>query len=165
MAADSDHSNPVSSASGERLVASHMPEPTSLPSVTAQLPSETTHPSQASSDHISPPAGAEEVPPAGSNVVSPAEQEPEPDPRIVPLLTIFPTFDHAILADVLDSCNGNEEKAVDILLGMTDPDHIPQTNLQDIVSPWVARDLLRLLMHCLSGFSPKPSLMNNSLID
>jgi len=132
MAADPAHSNPVSSASMEQLIADHFSGPPSLPSVTPQLPSETTHSSQVSSGHVSPPASTEEAPPTGGNVVSPTEQEPEPDPRIVPLLTIFPTFDHAILADVLDSCNGNEEKAVDILLGMTDPDHIPQTNVQDI---------------------------------
>ncbi|KAF9520973.1 hypothetical protein BS47DRAFT_1335060 [Hydnum rufescens UP504] len=103
----------------------------------------------------------------GENTIAPTppiEQAAIPDPRIVPLLAIFPTFDHAILADVLDSCNGNEEKAVDILLGMTDPDHIPQTNVQDISQ--TERDELlahRLMIEEQESNSSRPHTQPNNL--
>jgi CUE domain len=134
MATQSIDPNTFSSTSMEQLIADHFSGSPPASSVTAPQPSETT---QSPGDSVPSSLGVQEMHP-GENATSPTppvEEAAIPDPRIVPLLAIFPTFDHAILADVLDSCNGNEEKAVDILLGMTDPDHIPQTNVQDIVSP------------------------------
>lgn len=90
------------------------------------------------------PAQNEDSPPT----IPTTDHGPPPDPRIASLLAIFPTFDHAILADVLDSCNGNEEQAVDILLGMTDPEHVPQSRGADIVrcTLLLLRNLLILLL-------------------
>ena len=49
------------------------------------------------------------------------------DPSIAGLLAIFPTFDHDVLKEILAQCNGNEEQAVDVLLGISDPTHVPTT--------------------------------------
>jgi len=57
---------------------------------------------------------------------------PVVDPRIASLVAIFPTFDHDLLRDVLDECNNNEEHAVDILLGVSDPNHVPSANVTTV---------------------------------
>lgn len=64
-------------------------------------------------------------PPAAVNV----------DPRIQTLVAMFPDFDHAILLDILESVNGNEDQAVDILLGMSDPNHVPSNTIASSSSP------------------------------
>ncbi|KAI0039766.1 hypothetical protein FA95DRAFT_1684134 [Auriscalpium vulgare] len=54
----------------------------------------------------------------------PAEDE-FADPQIASLHAIFPDFDAALLQSVLESVGGNEDRAVDALLGMSDPEHVP----------------------------------------
>ncbi|KAH9176812.1 hypothetical protein EDB89DRAFT_2065594 [Lactarius sanguifluus] len=46
------------------------------------------------------------------------------DPKIASLHAIFPDFDAAILYSVVDSVDGDQDRAVDALLSMSDPDHI-----------------------------------------
>jgi hypothetical protein len=46
------------------------------------------------------------------------------DPKIAALHAIFPDFDAAILYSVVDSVDGNQDRAVDALLSMSDPDHV-----------------------------------------
>ncbi|KAJ3009847.1 hypothetical protein NUW54_g2652 [Trametes sanguinea] len=41
---------------------------------------------------------------------------------------MFPDFDVAILQSVLDSVNGDQERAVDVLLGMSDPEYVSTQN-------------------------------------
>ena len=69
--------------------------------------------------------------------------QPHQDPQVVSLQAIFPDFDVAILyvslesliigmnlnfdsQSVLESAGGNQDRAVDMLLGMNDPDYVPQ---------------------------------------
>ncbi|KAI9442567.1 hypothetical protein H4582DRAFT_1929203, partial [Lactarius indigo] len=47
------------------------------------------------------------------------------DPKIAPLHAIFPDFDAAILYSVVDSVDGDQDRAVDALLSMSDPDPPP----------------------------------------
>ncbi|KAF8326652.1 uncharacterized protein EI90DRAFT_3156560 [Cantharellus anzutake] len=53
---------------------------------------------------------------------------PKAEPRIASLAAIFPDFDHAVLSDVLDLCNGSQDRAIEILLGMNDPSYAPRTS-------------------------------------
>lgn len=49
------------------------------------------------------------------------------DPKIASLHAIFPDFDAAILYSVVDSVGGDQDRAVDALLSMSDPDHVPSS--------------------------------------
>ncbi|KAF8268603.1 hypothetical protein EI94DRAFT_1800237 [Lactarius quietus] len=49
------------------------------------------------------------------------------DPKIAQLHAIFPDFDAAILYSVVDSVDGDQDRAVDALLSMSDPDHVPSS--------------------------------------
>lgn len=73
-------------------------------------------------------------PPAQTEVTSPpaVQNDPPVDPHIASLVAIFPTFDHDLLRDVLNECNNNEEQAVDVLLGMSDPNHVPSTTVANV---------------------------------
>lgn len=46
------------------------------------------------------------------------------NPALAPLKAMFPDFDDAVMQSVLDSVNGNQDAAVDVLLGMSDPDYV-----------------------------------------
>ncbi|KAI9507468.1 hypothetical protein F5148DRAFT_1285174 [Russula earlei] len=46
------------------------------------------------------------------------------DPKIAQLHAIFPDYDAGILHSVVDSVGGDQDRAVDALLAMSDPDHI-----------------------------------------
>ncbi|KAF8322219.1 hypothetical protein DL93DRAFT_2072093 [Clavulina sp. PMI_390] len=77
---------------------------------------------------IEPAANAAPQPTAATPITSPAppsQPETPVDPQIASLAAIFPTFDHELMKDILNQCNGNEEQAIDVLLGMTDPSHVP----------------------------------------
>lgn len=65
-------------------------------------------------------------------VPAPVRNDAAVDPQIASLVAIFPNFDHDLLRDVLNECNGNEDQAVDILLGMSDPNHVPSTNVANV---------------------------------
>ncbi|KAI9455471.1 hypothetical protein BJY52DRAFT_1280236 [Lactarius psammicola] len=61
---------------------------------------------------------------------APAEQpaiDEFADPKIAPLHAIFPDFDAAILYSVIDSVGGDQDRAVDALLSMSDPEHVPSS--------------------------------------
>ncbi|KAJ7594458.1 hypothetical protein C8J56DRAFT_438239 [Mycena floridula] len=45
------------------------------------------------------------------------------DPKIAALRAMFPDFDDLLLQSVLDSVGGNQDRAIDVLLGMTDPEY------------------------------------------
>ncbi|KAI0066034.1 hypothetical protein BV25DRAFT_1820881 [Artomyces pyxidatus] len=93
------------------------------------------------SDHtaVTPPAqAASPLPHATSEPARPVEQDPAapalperpaeeefPDPQIASLHAIFPDFDASLLQTVLESVGGDQDRAVDTLLGMSDPDHVP----------------------------------------
>ncbi|KAG1736036.1 hypothetical protein EDB19DRAFT_1723340 [Suillus lakei] len=48
------------------------------------------------------------------------------DPRIASLHAMFPDFDDSLLSSVLQSVNGDQDMAIDTLLGMSDPDYVSQ---------------------------------------
>lgn len=53
-------------------------------------------------------------------------QEISTNPQVAALQVIFPDFDPIILQSVLDSVNGNQDRAIDKLLGMSDPEYQEQ---------------------------------------
>jgi hypothetical protein len=48
------------------------------------------------------------------------------DPQLASLQAIFPDFDGVVLQSVLESVEGNQDHAIDMLLGMSDPDYVSQ---------------------------------------
>jgi hypothetical protein len=64
-------------------------------------------------------------------------QPTEPvNPAIAPLKAMFPDFDDAVLQSVLDSVNGDQDAAVDVLLGMSDPGYV-STQHHEVCVPQV----------------------------
>ncbi|RXW25028.1 hypothetical protein EST38_g843 [Candolleomyces aberdarensis] len=53
---------------------------------------------------------------------------PAGDPRVAELKAMFPDYDDAVLLTILESANGNQESALEILLGMSDPNYRPDPN-------------------------------------
>ncbi|KAF5380260.1 hypothetical protein D9757_008238 [Collybiopsis confluens] len=51
------------------------------------------------------------------------ERERVRDPQLSVLQGMFPDFDEPLLQSVLDSVGGNSDRAIDVLLGMNDPDY------------------------------------------
>ncbi|KAI0001250.1 hypothetical protein BJV74DRAFT_88590 [Russula compacta] len=60
------------------------------------------------------------------------------DPKIAGLHAIFPDYDAALLYSVVDSVGGDEDQAVDALLAMSDPDHVPTHHVATPEQPSVA---------------------------
>lgn len=54
------------------------------------------------------------------------------DPKVAALLAMFPDFDVSLLQSVLESVAGNQDRAVDVLLGMSDPSYT-STERADVV--------------------------------
>ncbi|KAF9067715.1 hypothetical protein BDP27DRAFT_1422575 [Rhodocollybia butyracea] len=52
-----------------------------------------------------------------------AERERVRDPNLSVLQGMFPDFDETVLQSVLDSVGGNSDRAIDVLLGMSDPEY------------------------------------------
>ncbi|EIW85489.1 hypothetical protein CONPUDRAFT_142032 [Coniophora puteana RWD-64-598 SS2] len=63
------------------------------------------------------------------------EEQIAPDPRVAPLKAMFPDMDDSILLSVLESVGGNQDQAIDVLLGMSDPDYVPQQHPQQQPEP------------------------------
>lgn len=77
---------------------------------------------------------ASTAPVASTGVTSPPHttadadhEEEDVDPQVAGLKAMFPDFDGAVLQSVLDSVDGNEDQAIDVLLGMSDPDYVSST--------------------------------------
>ncbi|KZO95504.1 hypothetical protein CALVIDRAFT_537883 [Calocera viscosa TUFC12733] len=68
-------------------------------------------------------------PPAPVTTTLGAADEPV-DPRIAALQAIFPDFDPIVLGSVLDACEGDQERAIEMLLGMSDPSYVPAEAIQ-----------------------------------
>lgn len=62
-------------------------------------------------------------PPAAAAPTQQHEQPPA-NPAVALLKSMFPDFDDMVLQSVLDSVNGNQDAAVDVLLGMSDPSYV-----------------------------------------
>jgi len=53
-----------------------------------------------------------------------ADTEVVDNPQVAALRAMFPDFDNTVLHSVLDSVDGSEDRAIDLLLGMSDPDFV-----------------------------------------
>ncbi|KDR75089.1 hypothetical protein GALMADRAFT_248978 [Galerina marginata CBS 339.88] len=71
------------------------------------------------------------------NAPSPPQTERDTvvDPRVVALRGLFPDYDDLILQSVLQSANGNQDRAIDVLLGMSDPDYRSEQPAQTSPQP------------------------------
>ncbi|KAI6131504.1 hypothetical protein EDD16DRAFT_1891433 [Pisolithus croceorrhizus] len=52
---------------------------------------------------------------------------PQQDSPVAHLMGIFPDFDEAVIISVLESVNNDQDRALDVLLGMNDPTYVPAT--------------------------------------
>lgn len=69
-----------------------------------------------------------------------APQQQEELPQITILRGMFPDFDSAVLQSVLESVDYNQERAIDVLLGMSDPSYVSATQPADTSQPDLALD-------------------------
>ncbi|KAI0645845.1 hypothetical protein C8Q79DRAFT_911399 [Trametes meyenii] len=92
-------------------------------------------------------AGAEEAAHPNANGNDAAREE-RVSPQVQSLRAMFPDFDVAVLQSVLDSVNGDQDRALDILLGMSDPDYVSTQPASQPEQPSVDLDeqLARQLM-------------------
>ncbi|KNZ82202.1 hypothetical protein J132_06274 [Termitomyces sp. J132] len=90
-------------------------QPTTTTTTTAEVPTGTTHTGGTTAEV---PTGTT---PTGDTTSSPSSHEK--DPRIASLHALFPDYDDLILYSVLDSVNGDQDRAIDALLGMSDPEY------------------------------------------
>ncbi|KZT29152.1 hypothetical protein NEOLEDRAFT_1175458 [Neolentinus lepideus HHB14362 ss-1] len=65
-------------------------------------------------------------PPLPPRTSEPDIHEEAVDPRVASLQPMFPDFEPIILQSVLESVGWDQGRAVDALLGMNDPDYVPQ---------------------------------------
>ncbi|KAJ7646800.1 hypothetical protein FB45DRAFT_891442 [Roridomyces roridus] len=80
----------------------------------------------------------EPAPEAAAAAPPPRERERVVDSRLAGLRAMFPDFDDGLLQSVLDSVNGNTDHAIDVLLGMSDPDY---TSTQQVQAPQTQEEL------------------------
>ncbi|KZP34419.1 hypothetical protein FIBSPDRAFT_942545 [Athelia psychrophila] len=66
------------------------------------------------------------IPTANSVPTVDPNQLPADPPEVASLKAMFPDFDSAVLQSVLESCGGSHERAIDMLLGMSDPEYVSQ---------------------------------------
>ncbi|KDQ55779.1 hypothetical protein JAAARDRAFT_37198 [Jaapia argillacea MUCL 33604] len=96
----------------------HTPPPTA-----SIRPAGSTSPPPAIGYSATPDAPVPSLPPRDQGV---AAQEEPLNPQVASLQAIFPDFDPVILQSVLESVDWDQDRAVDALLGMSDPDFVSQ---------------------------------------
>ncbi|KAF8517656.1 hypothetical protein JB92DRAFT_3142279 [Gautieria morchelliformis] len=76
-----------------------------------------------------------------------AQTQPEPpaDPKVAALLAMFPDFDTSLLQSVLESVAGDQDRAVDVLLGMSDPSYT-SSERADLTQTELDEEIARRLM-------------------
>ncbi|KAJ6629493.1 hypothetical protein B0H10DRAFT_1987414 [Mycena sp. CBHHK59/15] len=135
------------------------PEVSSAPDELAAIPdtSTVTAAAAASTTAAPAPAPAPDTPQtipepatAPAPAAAPRERELVADARLVTLRAMFPDFDDSLLQSVLASVGGDVDRAIDALLGMSDPDYtseapqapqpVPQT--QEELDEQLARTLM-----------------------
>ncbi|KAI1795526.1 hypothetical protein LXA43DRAFT_970457 [Ganoderma leucocontextum] len=77
-----------------------------------------------------------------------AAQEERVSPQVEALRAMFPDFDVLVLQSVLESVNNDQERALDVLLGMSDPEYVSTQPVQQAEQPTIDLDeqLARQLM-------------------
>ncbi|KAJ7267626.1 hypothetical protein B0H12DRAFT_1200779 [Mycena haematopus] len=79
--------------------------------------------------------------PASEPAAPPRERELVADARLGVLRAMFPDFDDSLLQSVLDSVQGNTDRAIDALLGMSDPDYHSEPVRQQVQQPQTQEEL------------------------
>ncbi|GBE86293.1 hypothetical protein SCP_0901720 [Sparassis crispa] len=91
------------------------------PTAATSHPAADTH----ASDITLPEDHTPDLPPRVPDMPTPVEavQEEEP-PQIAALRSMFPDFDSLVFQSVLESVNYDQDRAIDVLLGMSDPEYV-----------------------------------------
>ncbi|KAI0743999.1 hypothetical protein C8Q80DRAFT_1184470 [Daedaleopsis nitida] len=63
------------------------------------------------------------------------EHDASVSPQVEALRAMFPDFDVAVLQSVLESVDNDQERALDILLGMSDPDYVSTQTAGQVQNP------------------------------
>ncbi|EED85170.1 predicted protein [Postia placenta Mad-698-R] len=67
---------------------------------------------------------SEGTPDAALPPVSQPQDEHDEAPQVAALRSMFPDFDSTVLQSVLESVDYNQDRAIDVLLGMSDPEYV-----------------------------------------
>ncbi|KIJ49633.1 hypothetical protein M422DRAFT_777560 [Sphaerobolus stellatus SS14] len=90
----------------------------------------------------------EPVDPDSLSTAQPESTQPETpvDPTVAVLQGMFPDFDASLLQSVLESVGGNQDKAIDILLGMSDPSYKSQVSHSSLTQTELDEQFARTLL-------------------
>ena len=100
------------------------------PSRSGTMGSNTTTSSTIRESQAAPTIAAEPAPPSMQQQQN-EEQVPE---KVASLKAMFPDFDVIVLQSVLDAAHGNQDRAIDTLLSMSDPSYVSATPEQQTPS-------------------------------
>jgi hypothetical protein len=69
----------------------------------------------------------------------PPRNAPHSDPKVQELLTMFPSVDPSVVVLILESVHGSQDRAIEQLLTMTDPEFKPDSGVhhEDDVCPYI----------------------------
>ncbi|KAF7376553.1 CUE domain-containing protein [Mycena sanguinolenta] len=95
----------------------------------------------------------------------PRQRELVADARLGVLRAMFPDFDDSLLQSVLDSVQGNTDRAIDALLGMSDPDYqgepVPQQAQPQVSRLRVSHKQVVIPMNGLTTLGARKSSLSN----
>ncbi|OSD07015.1 hypothetical protein PYCCODRAFT_1474392 [Trametes coccinea BRFM310] len=104
-------------------------EPTpALPPRPEETPAAAEHDMAAATATPAPAPGGEHATSVHPDTRADEAADVQVHPQVAALRAMFPDFDVAILQSVLESVNGDQERAVDVLLGMSDPEYVSTQN-------------------------------------
>ncbi|KAH7108234.1 hypothetical protein BKA62DRAFT_764300 [Auriculariales sp. MPI-PUGE-AT-0066] len=78
-------------------------------------------------------------------VAPPVEEQTVLNPRVKEIKAIFPDFDEQVLLSVLDSCDGNQDLAVEMLLEMSNPSYKANVTVEHKTQAQLDEELARRL--------------------
>lgn len=103
---------------------------TSTPSPTSPIHSQSNHATPTPTPpnpRYAPPTSSPPPPnPAFPNSHPIPNTNPNPNPKVQELQIMFPTIDPAVIEIILESCGGSQDRAIESLLSMTDPEFRPE---------------------------------------
>ncbi|EJD02659.1 uncharacterized protein FOMMEDRAFT_146546 [Fomitiporia mediterranea MF3/22] len=117
--AETETHKPVASADSPVSISSPAPGYTHAEEPTNVSPS-------AEADHATSTLNEQPVPDTPARPQGPEQPTERISPEAESLKAMFPDFDTGIIQSVLESVDGNQERAADVLLGMSDPSYVSQ---------------------------------------
>lgn len=115
--------SPASPAVSDKATTS--PSATSPTSPSTDKPKAASPPPASTDASAGSDASASPTPEAQTAPAAPTAPTPHANPKIAELQTMFPTVELSVIEMVLESVGGSQDRAIESLLQMTDPDFKP----------------------------------------